>query len=184
MRREVLRIRLMTGLALALLLLGHLRPVFRVTVAGESLPGRYTLVQTERCLALARETAEEILPEGGALPEMRRRLSLSLRPADGEEALLTDALLRGTEGVTVAEEVRVNGTRLGTVGDGRTLALALERSIRSQMPLAAVTGNISRKLELRRVYTRTGQETSIGDMVLLITGMAPVIYLDAQGRLA
>ena len=183
-RQEILRIRLMTGLALALLLLGHLRPVFRVTVAGEELPGRYTLLQTERCLALARETAEEILPAEAELPELRRRFSLSLSPSDGEEARLVDALLRGTRGVAVAEEVRVNGQRLGTVDDGRTLVLALERSIRAQMPLVAVSGSISGKLELRRVYTRTGPGTKVGDMVLLITGMAPVIYLDAQGRLA
>lgn len=182
--QEARRIRLMTGLALALLLLSHLRPVFRVSVAGEALPGRYSLPQTERCLALARETAEEILPGNGELPELERRLSLSLRPPDGDEARLTDALLRGTRGIAVAHQVQVNGTRLGTVENGRTLQLELERSIRGQMPLAAVSGSISGRIELRQVYTRAGRNTPYRDMVLLITGMAPVIYLDADGRLA
>ncbi len=182
--QEIRRIRLMTALALTLLMLSHLRPLFRVTVAGEPLPGRYSLPQTEFCLALAKETAEEILPENGELPELRRRLSLSLSPPDGDQALLTDALLRGTRGIAVSEEVQVNGTALGTVEDGQTLRQTLERTIRGQMPLAAATGGISGRLELRRVYTRAGRDTPYGDMVLLITGMAPVIYLDAEGKLA
>jgi hypothetical protein len=169
---------------LLLLLAANLRPSYSVTVAGEPLPGRYGRRQTERCAALARETAEEILGEEPLLPEPELQLHLSLRRADGDDAVLTDALLRAVPGVAVAEEVRVNGVRLGTVADGQQLLRALERSIRGQMPLAAVSYSISGRLELRRVYTRAGSCTPDGDMILLITGMAPVVYVDADGRLA
>ena len=170
--------------ALVLLLAANLRPSYSVTVAGTQLPGRYGLRQTERCAALARETAEEILGREPLLPEPELHLRLSLGGADGDDARLTDALLRATPGVAVAEEVRVNGIRLGTVADGQTLVRALERSIRGQMPLAAVSYSISGQLELRRVYTRAGSCTPDSDMILLITGMAPVVYVDANGKLA
>ena len=52
------------------------------------------------------------------------------------------------------------------------------------MPQTAVSGNISGRLELRRVYTRADANTDDADMLLLVTGMAPVIYLDSAGRLA
>lgn len=171
-------------LGLALLLAANLRPTCAVTVAGETLPGRYGLRQTERCEAIARETAEEILGQEALLPEPALRVGLSLRRADGEDAVLTDALLRAVPGVAVAEEVRVNGVRLGTVADGQALVRALERSIRGQMPLAAVSYSLSGRLELSRVYTRSGKCTPDSDMILLITGMAPVVYVDADGKLA
>ena len=178
------RLALLVGLMLLLLLAAHLRPVYRVTVAGDTLPGCFSLRQTERCAALARETAEEILAEEPELPKLQRSLHFRFSPPDGDEALLTDSLLRGAPGIGVADEVRVNGTRLGTVEDGFSLCRALDRSIRWQMPLAAVSGHISGKLEIHRVYTRADGNTSESDMVLLITGMAPVVYLDAEGRLA
>ena len=87
-------------------------------------------------------------------------------------------------GITVSQEVLVNGDRLGTVQDGEALRRALERSIRSQMPLAAVSGSISGRISLRPVYTREGGDTSLSDMVLLITGRAPVVYVDKNGKLA
>ena len=182
--RPALRRAFLAGLMLLLLAAAHLRPVYRVTVAGETLPGCYSLRQTERCAALARETAEEILESSAAMPVLHRSLRLRLGPADGDERLLTDALLRSVRGVTVSDEVIVNGTRLGTVADGFSLCRGLSRSIRGQMPNAAVSGHISGKLELRRVYTRAGQDTPERDMILLITGMAPVIYVDADGKLA
>lgn len=182
--QESLRHALLAGLMLLLLAAAHLRPVYRVTVAGETLPGRYSLRQTEQYAALARETAEEILEGDAALPAMRRSLRLSFRAPDGDGALLADALLRSAPGVEIADEVRINGVRLGTVEDGFSLCEGLNRCIRWQMPTAAVSGHISGKLEIHRVYTRAGQNTPEDDMILLITGMAPVIYVDAQGKLA
>ena len=179
-----IRLGLLTALVLTLTVAAHLRPVYRVTVAGKTLPGLYSPLPTTRCVSLARETAEELLAGGAKEPELGLRLRLTLRRADGNEALLTDALLRATEGIAVSDQVSVNGTCLGTVEDGYRLCEELRRSIRMQMPLAAVSGNISGKLELRRVYTRAGKDTPNSDMILLITGMAPVVYVDANGKLA
>ena len=175
---------LLLGLCILVLLASNLRPSYRVTVAGTMLPGRYSFRQTEDCAAAARETAEEILAGEAPQPSMHRSLRLSLRSADGDSAALTDALLCSVRGIRVSDAVWVNGTRLGTVSDGEALCEALRGSILGQMPHAAVSGNISGRLELQRVYTRSGSDTPIDDMVLLITGMAPVVYVDAQGRLA
>lgn len=175
---------LILGLALLMLLGANLRPVYRVSVAGELLPGLYTLRDTEDCAEAARTAAEEILDNSAPPLQMRRSLRLRLRTADGDPALLVDALLRSTKGVTVSDEVIVNGIRLGTVADGDYLRASLKNYIEGQMPMAAVSGSISGKLELRRVYTRQGEDIPYRDMVLLITGVAPVFYVDADGKLA
>ncbi|MBR5094644.1 MAG: hypothetical protein IK095_06075 [Oscillospiraceae bacterium] len=172
------------SLCLVMVLLANLRPCYRVTVAGQTLPGRFSFRQTEDCAAAARETAEEILSDSAAELSLHRSFRLSFRSPDGDTAALTDALICSVRGVRVSDAVWVNGTRLGTVEDGEALCEALRSSILGQMPHAAVSGNISGKLELRRVYTRSGSDTPIDDMVLLICGMAPVIYVDEQGRLA
>lgn len=175
---------LLMALALGLMLSTHLRPVYRITVQGEELPGRYSLQQARAGFSRAEAIAEEILGSPETLPVREMRLFFTLRRADGDPAALTELLLRFTEGVQEAEEVRVNGVRLGNVEDGESLQRALQRSIRGQMPLRAVSGSISGRLELRKVYTRAGSCTPNSDMVLLITGMAPVIYLDPEGKLA
>ena len=59
----------------------------------------------------------------------------------------------------------------------------LRSFIRNQMPTTAVSGTISGKLSIQRLYSRQGQETNYRDMVLLVSGMAPVIYLDENGKL-
>ena len=35
--------------------------------------------------------------------------------------------------------------------------------------------------EIRTQYSRTGSETNEDDMILLVTGMAPVLYSDGSG---
>ncbi len=175
---------LLLGLALLAVLAANLRPAYRVSVNGERLPGVYSLRETERCARTARAAAEEILDNSAPSPEMRRRFALGFGAPCGDTALLTDALLRSVKGIAVSDEVIVNGTRLGTVEDGDYLRAALAYYIDGQMPTAAVSGNISGRLELRRVYTRAGGDTPYRDMVLLITGMAPVVYVDARGKLA
>lgn len=172
------------ALGLAMVLTANLRPVYRVAVNGQTLPGAYTRRDTQICAESARDAAEEILQIGVPLPTMQRSLRLTLSAADGDRAVLTDALLRSVRGVTVSDGVYVNGVRLGTVADGELLCERLRASILSQMPNAAVSGNISGRLQIRRIYTRSGQDTNYDDMVLLITGMAPVIYVDAEGKLA
>ena len=114
----------------------------------------------------------------------RARLRLRFRPAGDDVPALTAALLHPISGLALADAVYVNGVPLGTVADGERFCERLRDSIRTQMPQAAVSGNISGRLELRRVYTRADANVDDADMLLLVTGMAPVIYLDPSGRLA
>ena len=92
--------------------------------------------------------------------------------------------LRAVTGVELADVVYVNGTRLGIVEDGERLLEKLGTFIGSQQPHAAVSGSISGKLEIIRHYSRSNRVTKDEDMILLITGMAPVFYVDANGKLA
>ena len=87
-------------------------------------------------------------------------------------------------GLRLADAVYVNGIRLGVVADGERFCERLREAIRTPMPAAAVSGNISGRLELRRVYARADAGIDDADMVLLVTGMAPVVYLDPSGKLA
>ena len=172
------------ALGLLMLLTANLRPVYRVTVDGQALPGCYTREEIRTCAETVRETAEEILQNSTEAPQMQRKVLLTLRRADGDCTVLTDALLRSVRGVAVSDGVYVNGVRLGTVADGELFCAKLRDAIRNQMPNAAVSGNISGKLQIQRIYTRAGQDTPDEDMVLLVTGVAPVIYVDAEGKLA
>ena len=171
-------------LALLALLGAHLHPQYRVAVEGAELPGCYSASALRQGLRAAEEAAGEILRYEAKMPALERRLCLKLRPAGDDIPALTAALLRPVSGLTLADAVYVNGVPLGTVADGERFCERLRDSIRTQMPLAAVSGNISGRLELRRVYARADAAADDADMVLLVTGMAPVIYLDQNGRLA
>ena len=59
LRRKIL----LMALALVLVLSSHLRPVFRITVQGEALPGRYSLQQARSGEAHAREIADLMLAQ-------------------------------------------------------------------------------------------------------------------------
>lgn len=170
-------------LALLALLGAHLHPQYRVSVEGAELPGCYSAAALRQGLRAAEEAAGEILRYEAKMPALERRLRLKLRPAGDDIPALTAALLRPVSGLTLADAVYVNGVPLGTVADGERFCERLRDSIRTQMPLAAVSGNISGRLELRRVYARAEASTDDADMVLLVTGMAPVVYLDGSGKL-
>ena len=171
------------ALALLMLLAAHLHLYCRVTVAGERLEGLYEPAELKRAQQIAAETAEELLPGTTPPPACRRAWRLSLRPADGDVTQLTDALIRACPGIVLADGVFVNGVRLGTVENGQLLCERLRNDILNQMPNAAVFGNISGELRIRPVYSRAGHETNYEDMILLISGMAPVIYVDQTGKL-
>ena len=170
-------------LALLLLLAAHLHLSYRVEVDGEALPGSYSPAQLRHCQELAAQGAAELLQEPGDGPEIRRQPRLSLSLPDGDTASLSRTLLLAYPDLCLADGVFINGVQLGTVEDGAVLYDRLRQSIGSQMPNAAVSGNISGRLQIRKVYSRAGHETDYDDMVLLITGMAPVIYVDSSGRL-
>ena len=73
------------------------------------------------------------------------------------------------------------GVRLGSVPDSAEFQTGLDSYIRNTMPTWAVNGYLSRGVEFRTQYSRTGSETNEDDMILLVTGMAPVLYSDGSG---
>ena len=168
-------------LAALLLTLGaNLRPCWDY---GSLAPacGLRTAARAERA---ARAAAEELLPGAAAQPAAARRLRLRLRRPEGDARLLSDALLRATPGVALRDEVRLNGARLGWVADGESLRAALDAYVQNTLPTWAVGGRLSGELRLRRLYTRDGPVSAERDMLLRITGAAPVFYYDATGRSA
>lgn len=170
--------------ALLFAVCAHLRPCYDCNLDGVPLASGYS----PRVLAAAehatRDTAEEILRESAALPTFRRRLRFTFRRPSRDTGALTDALLRSIDGVVLRDEVRVDGERLGWVSDGGALREALGGYIANTLPTWASGGVLSRSLEIRRLYTRDGYLTSQRDMVLLVTGAAPVFYYDGAGRFA
>ena len=125
-----------------------------------------------------------VSPAPNAPSPLKRSLRLSLRRPAGDTRRLSDALLRNTVGVVLRDEVRVDGRRLGWVRDGEALRDELTRYIRSTLPAWASGGVLSREPVIRRLYTRDRYLTAQGDMVLLVTGAAPVFYFDQTGRYA
>ena len=171
------------ALALVLLLSANLRPCYALTIGGERLEGLYSPSQLRQCREQARGAAEELLSGPAELPVPEKHLRLRFETARGDETALTRALLLSTPGLRMADEVYINGTRLGTVEDGKLLFEKLRQSIQNQMPNAATVGNLSGRLQTLRVISREGTQTNYDDMILLITGMAPVIYVDDNGKL-
>lgn len=155
----------------------------RVWVNGCEMPGLYSPFAVDKSRTVASAAAEEIVSGPAASPAVSRRLALSLHPAEGDGRVLSDAALRSVTGVKLAQGVFINGVFLGCVADGPDLFSRLRGFIESQMPSAAVFGNISGEVKVRPIYSRTNQEVDYEDMVLLISGMAPVIYTDKNGKL-
>lgn len=169
-------------LALLLTVGANLHLCRHVSVSGAEVDGSFSPDGLDRAVLTAERTAEELLPGEAALPAYRLRYSLSLRPAEDDTAALSDALLRGTDGLCVEDAVFVNGVALGHVADGAALEEALRVQLYAGRPSGAVNGRYTEEIALRGVYTRAGTETKMEDMLLLVGGMCPVLYTDAEGR--
>ena len=172
---------LLLVLALMFMVFSNLRVCCRLTVDGEAVPGSFSPVSADIAVTVAERAAEEILPGFADMPDTERHYMLSLSRPDGSRAELADALLRSTPGVTVNSAVYVGGVRLGNVPDSAEFQTGLNSYIRNTMPTRAVNGYLSRGVEFRTQYSRTGSETNEDDMILLVTGMAPVLYSDGSG---
>ena len=173
---------LILSAALLFWLLCQLSPVYRVRIGGESPTLCLSPAAFREGLACAGDTAAELLGPEAALPAFSRSLRLGLRPARQDAAVLSDALLRAAEGIDAADCVRVNGETLGAVRNGAALLEALRALIREGLPEGAAVGNLGGTLELSPVYTRAGTEIAEADMLRTVTALAPVFYLDAEGR--
>lgn len=171
------------SLATLLLLLSAANIQCRVKINGREVYGCFSPKQLDSCYLTAALAAEEILEGPVSMPEMKRSYRLSFKEPEGSSLLVTDTLLRAVSGIDVVEAVFVNGEQIGAVKSGTELYNRLRSFIRNQMPTTAVSGTISGRLSIQRLYSRQGQETNYRDMVLLVSGMAPVIYLDEKGKL-
>ena len=172
-------------LAALLLVLGsHLRPACDYELAGEALALGCSPEAGRMAMKAAEEAAEEILPGEAELPAVRRHVRLRLKRPERDARLLSDALLRATPGVAVNQAVYVGGHLLGAVREGEDFPARLHRYIENTLPTWACGGALSSTLALRTQYSRAGRETEPGDMLLLVTGRAPVLYYDESGKIA
>lgn len=160
----------------------YLQPVYRVTAGGERVPGLYSPIALREGLSAARAAAEELSDSPAALPRIETRKLLRLTPALGLASTLSDALLQKMETAVCADGVALNGVPLGAVADGDALLESLRASIRDGMPAGAAVGNLGGTLKIRPVYTRPDLVTSETDMLARISLLAPVFYLDSEGK--
>ena len=162
----------------------NLRPCCTLSVNGRALEGEYSPGAVTRGSYVAALAADEIVQGRASYPYVKSRVSLCFGRPEGETKTLTDELLKSTPGVEKNEAVYVDGERMGSVSDGAELRERLNLFIINQLPTWAVSGRISGNLELCPQYSRVGQTTNTDDMVLLISGMAPVYYFDGKGYMS
>lgn len=168
--------------ALFLCLAANLNIGWELSLNGRALEGRYSSECIRRSSMAARLAAEEILERRALMPQLQRRLSLSFRPPTEDSSELSHQLLSAVPGLSLSDFVSVNGVTLGCVESGEVLMEKLRGFIHNQMPNAASYGSFSGDISVLPRYTRAGGETPYGDMVLLVSGMAPVMYVDSEGR--
>ena len=180
---KILRKAIVLGLALALAVCSHLRPVCDFTVEGRHIAARCTLSAEKAARQAALAAAEEILPGAAEEVPCSRHIRLSFRPGAVSAPLLCDALLRSTEGVTAGSCVYVEEEYLGAVADGAEFRSAFSRYIENTLPTWARGGTV-RGMTLLPRYTRADFVFSDEDMIMLVTGLSPVMYTDYEGRVS
>ena len=79
---------------------------------------------------------------------------------------------------------RSGDRRVGAVTDAAAFRQKLRGYIDNTVPDWAWGGVLSKPLRTERCYGRTGFASTPSDMVLLVTGLAPVFYYDAEGNYA
>lgn len=171
-------------LALGLTVCAHLRPVCRHSLGDELVDSGCSITAAKRAEEAARAAAEEILPGRAYMPAPRRHISLTLRAPVDTAPELCDALLRNTAGIMAGDALYAGGQRLGAVADGEELKQAIDVYIKNTLPTWASSGFVNMGMELRPVYTRAEWEIAPDDMVMLITGLSPVMYTDGNGRVS
>ena len=155
--------------------------VWAVLSADEGAAGPFSLGACVRGLRAAEAAADEITERQGAPPGVRWKLAVAPAPSE-DAAEVSDLLLRHTEGVVLAEACRVNGVYIGCTAEGEKLREALRRHIFGTRPPGAVSGRYTEEIDIRPVYTRPGREKTAEDLCLLVTGLAPVMYVDGEGK--
>ena len=154
---------LLSALALGFAAAANTHLCCSLRVDGQELAGLYAPVDADRARTAAAAAAEEIVAGPAQVPRLQRRYRLSLRPAAGTVPEVSAALLDATPGVERSEGVYVSGVYLGSVRSREELRQELNTQPQSGRP---------------------GSQTPVEDMVLLVSGMAPVMYSDGQGHIS
>lgn len=152
-----------------------------VWVDGQRLDDLYSPPDCDRANTAALAAAEEIMPGQASLPQLSRSYGLSLSPPGGLSRDISQALLDSSPGIERGEGVYVGEEYLGSVDDREQLLSRLRSFIMSQLPTWAESGYLSRQVRTVTQYGRQGSHTPVDDMVLLISGVAPVMYSDGSG---
>jgi hypothetical protein len=179
----ILRKSIALALAIGFALCSHLRPNLDFTVGDELVKSGCSPAGEKAARQAALAAMEEILPGAATLPEYRRHIRLSFHPGTDCAPLLCDALLRSDSGVLAGSCVYVAGQRVGVVADSKNFEASFARYISNTLPTWASSGTV-RKLELVPRYTRAEFEMGNEDMILLVTGLSPVMYTDGKGRVS
>ena len=179
----ILRKSITLALAIGFALCSHLRPNCDFTVEGQRVKSGCSLAGEKAARQAALAALEEILPGEATLPQYRRHIRLSFSPGADSSPVLCDALLRAEDTVLAGSCVYVAGQRVGVVADSKDFEASFARYIGNTLPTWANSGTV-RKLELVPRYTRTEFEVSNDDMIMLVTGLSPVMYTDGKGRVS
>ena len=170
--------------ALVLMAAANLNVCCDISVNGSELSGSYSPACANECMRVSALAAEEICVGRAEMPELKMHTHLTLIPPENNRQEFTDSVLRETEGITLLKSVFVKGKRLGSVSAECDIRELLRQNIVSQQPNSAVYGIYSGEIIIEQCYGRTSSEADSSDMVLLVSGMAPVMYYDSGGERA
>jgi hypothetical protein len=175
---------LLTALALGFVVVANMQLCCSLWIQGQKLEGSYAPQAVDRGMTAASAAAEEIISGSAQLPQIKLRYKLSFQPLISSSAAVSSAVLDSTQGVTQNYGVYVNDVYLGSVQSRDELYTAMSSFITNQLPSWADYGFLTQELTTKLQYSRVGSETPVDDMVLLISGMAPVMYANTQGYIA
>ena len=174
---------IMCAVSLLLFLFSNVRILYRADIDGDPAPGLYSKKQLSGAYAAAQAVLWEISAGEGSCPQPKLTPELAFKTS-GTADQVTDLILMHTYGVEKLCAVYADGVYLGVSADENELRERLESFVYDQMPLCAERGEYSRPYTLETVYTARGRITPTDDMVLLISGKAPVMYYTADGKRA
>lgn len=169
--------------ALLFAVTSHLRPRLDFIVAGQYIDTACSIAAAKAAKAAAVAAAEEILTGHASLPEYRQHMRLSFRKSADSAPMLCDSLLCATKGVMSGSVVYVDGLRLGVIEDAESFRSSFAQYIGNTLPTWAKGGSV-RGMALLPRYTRAAFEVSDNDMIMLVTGLSPVMYYDGKGRVS
>lgn len=180
---HILKKALILGFTLAFAVCSHLRPSLDFSVNGQYVDSSCTPAAAKSAQAAALAAAEEIVPGPAFLPEYSQHMHLTFGKRSNKSPLLTDALLSSSPGVLKGSCVYVDDFRLGVVKDAKSFRSEFSEYISNTLPTWAKGGSV-RGMALIPRYTRASFEVSDNDMIMLVTGLSPVMYYDGKGRVS